>query len=67
VAIKSENCTVSPPPPEAIRLVCRVLVSVEELHEHTKLSHINAWDAVVLLNSHNGGLALKLSRLRNEV
>jgi hypothetical protein len=66
VAIKSEKCTVSPPPPTAFRLVCRILVSVEELHEHTKLSHINAWDGVVLLNSHNGGLAPKLSKARNE-
>jgi hypothetical protein len=67
VGIKSENCTVLPSPPEAMRLVCRVLVSVDELHEHTKRSHINAWNAVVLLNSHNGGLALTLSKLRNEV
>jgi hypothetical protein len=66
VGIKSERCTVSPPPPEAIRLVCRVVVSVKELHEHAKGSHINAWDAVVLLNAHNGGLALKLSKLSSK-
>ena len=67
VTIKSEHCTVSPPPPEAIRLVCRVLVSVEESHAGVKRGHINPWDAVVLLNARNGELALKVSKLRAEL
>jgi hypothetical protein len=64
--IKSEQCTVSPPPPEATRMLCRVLVAVEELHRTTKSSHVNGWEAVVTLNAHNGALTLHLSRLNGE-
>jgi hypothetical protein len=66
VLVKSERCSVSPPPPAATRLLCRVLVSIEELHSTSKASHVNGWSAVVHLNPHNGALAVSLSKLSGE-
>jgi hypothetical protein len=64
--IKSERCMVSPPPPAATRLLCRVLVSVEERAQTSKASHVNGWAAVVTLSPRSGKLGVRLQQLNGE-
>jgi hypothetical protein len=62
--LKSEHCTVIPPPPDATRMVCQVSIKIEEKHEHRPTTReINVWAVEVLIDPHTGALTAHLSKL----
>jgi hypothetical protein len=50
VKLKSTKCALTDPPPVATRMVCQVLVSVEELHPASKTAHVNKWTVHVSIS-----------------
>jgi len=65
--LKSEKCSISPPPPYSTRMICRAFIEIEEKHEKSKPTRrINGWNAEVLVNPQTGQLKLHLTRLNTE-
>lgn len=62
--VNSEKCVVTPPPPDATRMICRVSVENEEKYERSPTTReVIVWHAEVLLNLHTGELTAHVSRL----
>jgi hypothetical protein len=62
VLLKSTKCTLVEPPPFATRMVCRVLVSVEELHPASKTTHVNRWTVHVSIDPTTSALTIKATK-----
>ena len=62
VMLKSTKCALTNPPPFATRMVCRVLVSVEELHPASKTAHINKWTVHVGISPATSRLTIKATK-----
>jgi hypothetical protein len=56
-AISSTQCSVKPPSPAALRMVCLVLASSREARSATAPHRTDRWRAIVRVNSHTGALS----------
>ena len=62
VMLKSSKCALTDPPPFATRMVCRVLVSVKELHPASKTVHVNKWTVHLSISPTTSRLTIKAAK-----
>jgi hypothetical protein len=58
--VKTTRCAVSPPPPAAHRLICRVLTVSHEVRPKITTTRFYRWTASVHMNPSTGALSLEI-------
>jgi hypothetical protein len=58
--VKTTHCVVSPPPPTANRLICRVLTVAQEVRPRITIARFYRWRVLVRMNPTTGALALEI-------
>jgi hypothetical protein len=58
--LKSTHCTVSPPPPAAHRMICRVITVSHEVRPKITTTRFYRWSASVRMSPSTGALSLDI-------